>query len=70
MPQQHPHRAHDRGKADDVGDKQPEARPAEDALIKRIILLQLISAATLSLKTLMPQILRCTAMAADRQTCP
>ena len=50
MPQQHPHRAHDRGEADDVGDEQPEARAAEDALIERIILFQLISAANSSLK--------------------
>ena len=70
VPQQHPHRAHDRGKADDVGDEQPEARAAEDALIKGIILFQLISAAISSLKTLMPQVLRSTARAADKRTCP
>ena len=70
MPQQHPHRAHDGGKADDVGDEQPEARAAEHALIKWIILFQLISAANSGLKTLMPQVTRCTARAAEGRTCP
>ena len=44
VPQQHPHRARDRRKADHVRDEQPEARAAEHALVKGVVLLQLVPA--------------------------
>lgn len=42
--QQHPGCADDGGEADDIGQEQPEARAAKDALVKGVIVLQLLPA--------------------------